>query len=115
MQPQEQQAIYAPTPQPTGETIEAIRKSNKRKLVWGLIGIFGPTLLLFFTVIIFAVINFVTASVVTTTESGEMFSSGGGAGPVVNIIMFLVGGLSTLALLPGLIGGIILLTKRQKI
>lgn len=107
MQPQEQSDVYTPSTQTNETSSESIRRSNKKKLVWGLICLLGPTLLLVVALTAYALLNFVFAN----------FSSSDvpATSSVSNIILFLVGAITFLTWLPGIIVGIILLTKRQRI
>ena len=91
-------------PNYTAEQIEQIRRSNKKKLLWGLVCLLGPTLLLIVGILGYAIGNFIFGGL----SSGE-----GAARPFINILLFLIGTVSVLTWLPGIIGGIILLAKRQ--
>lgn len=89
---------YQPVPF-TPEQIEAIRRKNKQKLVWGLVCLLGPTLLLIASILVFAIVHAIT---------------GGTGGAAVNILLWLIGVVATLTWLPGIVVGIILLATRRK-
>lgn len=79
---------------------------TKRKK-WGIALLIGPFALLILT----ALLNFIVRFVFSSVEGG------GGSGPVVliiNIFSLIAGMVGVLALLPGLIIGIILLTTPEK-
>ena len=110
MQPSQQPYTPLPPEQSsyTPEQQSAIRRSNKLKLTWGLICLIAPTALLILSVLIYAIFSFVFSS----------FNSASGASSpnaIVNILLFLVGGLAVLTWLPGIIVGIILLATRKSV
>ena len=77
---------------------------TKRKK-WGILLLVGPTLLLIFNALLQFVVRFVFASVE------------GGSGPVVlvvNILSLLIGVVAVVALIPGIIVGIIFLATPDK-
>lgn len=79
---------------------------NKRKK-WGILLLVGPTALLIFN----ALLQFMVRFVFSTVEGG------GGSGPVVlvvNILSLLIGVVAVLALIPGIIVGIIFLSTPGK-
>ena len=110
MQPSVQPAptIYTP------EQVEAIRRSNKKKLIWGLVCLIAPTALLIITIIGYAIINFVTGSFSSSNQEST-FAQPSTAHTIGNVIIFIIGAISTLTWLPGIIGGIILLATRKKV
>lgn len=91
---------------------ESLAKTNKKKLIWGLICLLGPTLLLVITIFTYAVVNFLIAD--TAQSSSELFTTSP-LGATFNILMFLVGALVILTWLPGIIAGIVLLATRRKL
>lgn len=93
-------------PSYTPEQIEQIRRSNNKKLLWGIVCLVGPTMLLILGVQGYAIANFMF---------GGLSGDDSAARPFVNILLFLIGIVSILTWLPGIIGGIILLAKRQHI
>ncbi|NCU38493.1 hypothetical protein EOL96_05570 [Candidatus Saccharibacteria bacterium] len=119
MQPNQKPYIPYPSTQLiyTPEQIAAIRRSNTLKLRWGLICLIAPTALLIVTIIIFAIGNFISSSVTPTPNISDSVEPVGlsPSHPIVNILLFLIGSISTLTWLPGIIVGIILLATRKKI
>ncbi len=110
MQPSHQPYIPPPPEQSsyTPEQQAAIRRSNKLKLTWGLVCLIAPTALLILSVLIYAIFSFAFPS----------FDSASGASSpnaIVNILLFLIGGLAVLTWLPGIIVGIILLATRKSV
>lgn len=110
MQPSVQPAptIYTP------EQVEAIRRSNKKKLIWGLVCLIAPTALLIIGIIGYAILNFVAGSD-SSSASGELYGSSSPLKTVMNVVLFLIGATAILTWLPGIIGGIVLLATRKKI
>lgn len=115
---------------PQQQSPDEVRRSNKKKLIWGLVCLLGPTLLLVGTLLIYALVNFLIAT--NTPSSGDCTESGAivsgancfpdsgsanqGVGKtIVNVIMFLVGAISVASWLPGIIGGIVLLATRKPV
>ena len=99
--------------QPT-QSNEAIAKSNKKKLIWGLICIIGPTALLIVSILLYAVINFFVAQSGSPTIdeiTGETARSTGQI--IANVTLYLIGAATVVTWLPGIIGGIILLATRK--
>ncbi len=97
-------------PNYTPEQTEEIRRSNKIKLIWSLVCLLGPTLLLIIAILGFAIGSFIYGSI-----TGDDGSSYGGTPPFVNILLFLIGAVSILTWLPGIIVGIVLLVQRKKL
>ncbi len=97
--------------------IDHIRHTNKLKFIWGLICLIAPTALLVVSILAYALINFIASTTSATpagaetlvAESTPIWQSAG------NIILFLVGGFSAITWLPGIIGGIILLSTRKQV
>jgi uncharacterized membrane protein len=111
-------------------------KSNKRKLIWGLVSLIGPTALLIGAILLYALINFFYAAaepaVVTgpgvdcmnnpyagvcapQSENESVFADQGPVRTIINVILFLVGALVVITWLPGIIVGIILLASRKPV
>ncbi|NCU29306.1 hypothetical protein EOM60_01705 [Candidatus Saccharibacteria bacterium] len=88
----------------TPDQVEQIKKSNKKKLIWGLVCLLGPSALVIFSILLYAIANFAAISTGTSLYN-----------PAVNILLYLVGIIAILTWLPGIIIGIVLLTQRQKI
>lgn len=102
------------TPQstPAVQSAEAIRKSNKRKLIWALICLIGPTALIVISLIAYALVNFLTMSTVGVSDEG--FGVTSPFHTIVNVLLFLAGAVAVATWLPGIIGGIILLATRNR-
>lgn len=98
--------------QPTAPSPNA--KANKQKLIWGLVCLIGPTALLIVAFLLYAVINFITAATAPAPTGDELFAEPSPAHAIGNIILFLAGAISVITWLPGIIGGIILLSTRKK-
>ncbi len=105
--------------QPTSVSPHA--KANKQKLVWGLICLIGPSALLVGTLLIYMIVTLVSNAApepIPTPAPGSeaaLFGEEPYAGKKVgNILLFLVGGVTVLTWLPGIIVGTILLSTRKK-
>ena len=104
---------------------EALRKSNKRKLTWGIICLVGPTVLIIAALLLYAVLNFLFFSAAAETPcptditggacapKDELFAQPSPAQTIANVVLFLIGAVGTLSWLPGIIVGIILLASRK--
>ncbi|MDQ5932168.1 MAG: hypothetical protein WBK76_01360 [Candidatus Saccharimonadales bacterium] len=112
-------------------------KSNKRKLIWGLVSLIGPTALLIGAILLYALINFLFAAAEPTVVTGpgvdcmnnnpyagvcapqseneSLFADQGPVRTIINVILFLTGALVVITWLPGIIVGIILLATRKPI
>ncbi|MBC7512116.1 hypothetical protein H7142_00430 [Candidatus Saccharibacteria bacterium] len=119
----------------TPETSETVKKANKRKLIWGLICLIGPTALIVISLLLYAVINFIIAT--SAPEVAEcppagvdsiamgacasegkdqaLFEKPSPVSTISNVVLFLVGAISVLTWLPGIIVGIILLATRKPV
>ncbi len=117
MQPTNEQAPvqqYPPTqPTYTPEQVEQIRRTNKKKLMWGIICLVGPIGLLVVTILGYAIINFISGAAAPDSTGG--FGEVSPAKTIGNVVLFLTGAVSVLTMLPGIIGGIILIATRKKI
>ena len=113
--PQSFQQPVAPTAQVaylTPEQAAAVQRSNKKKLLWGLVCLIGPTALIVIAILGYAIANFVAGSVAPTAE-GELLPQPSAGSTIVNVFLFLVGAVFALTWLPGIIIGTVLLAKRQ--
>lgn len=105
-----------------------VTRSNKRKLIWGLVCLIGPTALLIAVLLFYAIANFTFASMTPPPDpSGVACTNDPLAGvcapgsnyeeptskAIINIILLILGLTATLAWLPGIVIGIILLTTRK--
>jgi hypothetical protein len=112
--PMDQQPPTVPATQPPAEQATPVapaKNKRKRLALWLLI---GPTALIIGSLILFAIVNAILAG--TAPASGEMFGSDGQSAirSILNVILFLVGTLSVITWLPGIIAGIILLATDKK-
>jgi hypothetical protein len=109
-EPQEEQHPLQPIDPPYVEPVvaESPKKSKKRL---ALILIIGPTVLFVAAIIISALSNlFFSAQI----SESELFGQVPIGKTILNIFSFLFGAIAILTWLPGLIIGIILLTKQSK-
>ncbi|AHB42403.1 hypothetical protein RAAC3_TM7C00001G0557 [Candidatus Saccharibacteria bacterium RAAC3_TM7_1] len=105
-----------------------VTRSNKRKLTWGLVCLIGPTALLIAALLFYAIANFTFASMTPPPDpSGVACTNDPLAGvcapvsdyeppvlrTIMNVILFLIGAVATIAWLPGIILGIVLLATRR--
>lgn len=100
-----------PAPVQTGAPAPARRDS---KLVWGLVCLIGPTALIVISILLYALVSFVTASTASPQASGELFNQPPVGVTIANVVLFIIGALSVITWLPGVIVGIILLATRKK-
>ncbi len=100
-----EQATYAP------EQAAAIRRSNKLKLVWGLICLIAPTALIIISILVYAITGFVFSSITSASDPSYAPSPN----QAVNILLFLISAFAALTWLPGIIVGIILLATRKRL
>lgn len=101
-------------PSPTITANRPDERTRKKLLVWGLISLIGPSALIIITILLYALFNFLALNNAAPSGSGEDFLTHPPIGQsIVNIILFLVGTITVLTWLPGIIVGIILLVKRQ--
>lgn len=88
----------------------AMTKRTKGAL-WLLI---GPTALLIATFILFAIVNWMSVAFAAPSVEGELFSETPIWASLINVVLFIVGTLSVVTWLPGLIVGIVLLASPKK-
>jgi hypothetical protein len=100
MDQQQQPPAYHP---PAGQPVATVAASNNTRKIAALWLLIGPTALIVVSIVLYAIVNFATAG-----SPSPAFSS------IVNVILFLVGAISTLTWLPGIIIGIVLLTTQKK-
>lgn len=97
---------------------------SKKRFIWALICLIGPTALIIVSIFIYAIVNFAFSSAMMPADpSGIACTDDPLAGvcapetpmfkTILNTIMFLVGAIATLTWLPGIIVGIILLATRK--
>jgi len=90
----------------------AVQRTNKLKLIWGLISLIGPTALIIASLLLYAIFNYFYG--MTAGSSDELF----GAAPspfmtLINILLYIVGMISVITWLPGIVIGIVLLATRK--
>jgi small-conductance mechanosensitive channel len=98
---------------PVNQTAATAPAKNTRKILalWLLI---GPTALIVSSIILYAVVNLITASLTPAPADGALISQTPVLQSIINIILFLVGVVSVIAWLPGIIAGIILFATQKK-
>jgi len=110
--PQTDQPAFVPTqpaaPTPTTEVV----KSNRKRTIAALWLMIGPTALIVISIIAYAVVNFLTLQAAPETDA--MFGEQPVGMTIMNIILFLVGAISVITWLPGLIIGIVLLATKKR-
>ena len=105
------------TSQPLAEqTVPATPAKGKNKRVllalWLMI---GPTALIMTTLILYAIVNFISMQLYPNDHmTTEMFGAPTLGSMLINIFLFIVGAISVAAWLPGLITGIVLLATQKK-
>lgn len=97
------------TAQPEPLQPEQPASRSRRKRV-GLLLIIGPTALIIISIAVYAIINFITSG----ASESSMFGDQSGFAVFLNVLLFLIGGVSVLAWLPCLIIGIVLLATPKK-
>lgn len=133
---------FQPQPQPEPQPSPTPVKKRSRRTTVALWLLLGPTTLLIVSFLLFALINWMTAGIapepstancsttggtysaetgITTANDAEcsLFGDSNGAGNttnvVANIMMFIVGAISFITWLPGIIIGSILLATKPKV
>ena len=87
----------------------ALQQDKSTRVKWAIACLIGPILIFIITIIAYAALNFIIG-----VASPESDGQSGPVQVVLNIILFLVGGLAATALFPGIIAGIILLATQKK-
>jgi hypothetical protein len=113
METQQNDPATSVTAQPVTPVADnTVAKSNRKRTILALWLMIGPTALIIVSVLGFALVNYITAQ--TAPEAGALFSEPSAGPSAMNIILFIVGAVSVMAWLPGLIIGIILLATKKK-
>ena len=94
------------------QNIHPANQYNRKKIIWGIACLAGPVALIILSLLLYAVANFISGS--TTQNSDELLSEPSPVTTIVNILLFIVGAFSVVAIVPGLIIGIILLATAKK-
>lgn len=102
---------YQPPTEQIAPSTSVINKKRKTLALWLLI---GPTALIIASIILYAVVNFIVASTAPAPINGELFNTPSPLRMVTNVLLFLVGTVSVITWLPGIIIGIVLLTTEKK-
>ncbi len=87
----------------TPEQITLIRRNSKRKLIWGIVCLVGPTILFIASMIFYATVNLAYS---IDTDSAVR--------SIINALLFLIAVIMVITWLPGIIVGIILLVTRDR-
>lgn len=92
-------------------------KKTKQNLRLPIFLIIGPALGIIASIILYAVINFIMASVTpdSVDSSGSLFGNSSVFQTLSNSILFLLGSISVLAFLPCLIFGVVILNNRRNL
>lgn len=110
----DQQPVSSAEPQaPAYQPPTTTHRRNTRKIaaIWLLV---GPTALLVFSILAYALANFIFASTVSSSNT-ELLGQQPIGTTIVNLALFVVGLVGVIAWLPGIIIGIVLLaTQRQQ-
>lgn len=107
-QQQSQPPAYQPPTNQTTTTAHTMNKKRKTLALWLLI---GPTALVVASIILYAIINFITAATIPDHGTGAMFGTRSTLGTITNIALFLVSIVTFITWLPGIIIGIVLLAN----
>lgn len=88
------------------------QQRRKKLLFWGVFCLVAPSVLFILGIILGLVSSIALSNTAAVEVEGELFASHSSQ-PIINSIIFLLGALSVLTWLPGIIIGVILLVKRQ--
>jgi heme/copper-type cytochrome/quinol oxidase subunit 2 len=111
-QPTEQPDFVPAQPAATTTPVDTVAASNRKRTVLALWLMIGPTALIVVSILLYAVANFIMAQ--TMPQSDAMFAESSVGETIVNVILFIIGAVSVITWLPGLIIGIILLATKKK-
>lgn len=100
----------APQPSHYQQPTTAQPKS-KKKLIWGLVCLLGPTTLVIVSVILYAIVNLATGG--DSASNNDPLAQPSPIHTISNVVLFFVGAVATLTWLPGIIIGVILLATRK--
>lgn len=108
MQPDIQdQPSSTPPLSPTPET-----SPRKKGLLLPILLMTGPSLLIIATILLYAIVAFVASSQAPASTNGELFSHPSPIHSAINVLLFAVGAISVMGLLPCFIIGLVLLIQR---
>lgn len=102
-----------PVLQPRSAPTQNQAPTKKPSVAKALLIMFTPGIVLVASILIYAVVNFVLGATSNPAGGSELFNSEPSpAMSIINILLFLAGAVSVLAVVPCLIIGIVLLTRR---
>jgi hypothetical protein len=109
MEPQQNnEPVFTPA-QPAAHPTTSAKSKRTVLALWLMI---GPTALIVVTILLYAIMNFMFAQ--ATPAGDDLFAEQTAGQTIANIILFIVGAISVMTWLPGLIIGIILLATKKK-
>lgn len=76
---------------------------SRKKIIWGIVCLVGPIGLIIASLLLYAIVNFITG------DSGDSVIR-----TIMNVFLFIVGAFSVMSIVPGFIIGIILLATAKK-
>lgn len=101
-------------PAPTRLTQPAPASRSRKLKIWGIVLLVGPTALFVLTTILYAFVSLISPAPVPTQDSSALFGEEPNSTSIANTILFLIGTVSVLTWLPGIIIGVILLGKSKR-
>ena len=111
MEPQQNnEPAFAPA-QPEPTTTATIAKSSHKRTVLALWLMIGPTALIVVAILLYAIMNVMFAQATPTGD--DLFAEQTAGQTIANVVLFIVGAISVITWLPGLITGIILLATKK--
>ena len=109
MEPQQNnEPVFTPA-QPAAHPTTSAKSKRTVLALWLMI---GPTALIVVTILLYAIMNFMFAQAAPAGD--DLFAEQTAGQTIANIILFIVGAISVMTWLPGLIIGIILLATKKK-
>lgn len=88
--------------------------ARSRKLkIWGIVLLVGPTALFVLTIVLYALVSLISPAATPTQNPDALFAEQPVGKSIANTILFLIGTVSVLTWLPGIIIGVILLGKSK--
>ena len=109
MEPQQNnEPVFTPA-QPAAHPTTSAKSKRTILALWLMI---GPTALIVVSIILFAIANFIMA--LTMPQTSNTFAAQSVGQTIVNVILFIIGAVSVITWLPGMIIGIVLLATKKK-
>ena len=99
-------------PQNIPQPQSIVQDSNKKRRTWAFVCLFGPTALIIISVLLYALMNFFLGS--ATTNESDLLANPPVWKTIMNVVLFLVGAITVLTWLPGIIIGIVLLATPKR-